>query len=231
MANSSSNAISKDVMLASFPTKIPSIEGQITLKELLRCFTHLIECAQLSVTEYNELNFLFIVVPQNLWNIYTNTPYPADPVNPGAIPPYQAGMPPAQIQLIKDAWNAAKKYHEEHQHMNKALTERFMTILPREHQLGYQAILTRNPNRPFKDTFDYFFNEFATQDEVEIEDNKDEMKKPWKISEGFQVLKQRIQDGLTYAAFAGKPIGADDVLNMMMVVLAHTQLFAREYQD
>ena len=129
MTSSSINTISKDVMLASFLAKILSIEGQIYFKELLRCFTHLIECAQSSVTEYKELNFLFIVVPQNLWNIYTNTPYPADPVNPGSIPPYQAGMPPAQIQLIKDAWHAAKKYHEEHQHMNKALTERFLSLI------------------------------------------------------------------------------------------------------
>ena len=63
MANSSNGTISKDVMIAGFPPKIPSIEGQITLKELLRVFTHLIACAQSIVTEYNPFNFLFLVVP------------------------------------------------------------------------------------------------------------------------------------------------------------------------
>ena len=140
-------------------------------------------------------------------------------------------MLPVQTQLIKDAWGASKKFHEEHRNMNKALTERFITLLPCHHQLGYQAILACNPNRPFKETFDYFFAEFGMQDEVEIEDNKDEMKKAWSPNKGFQVLKQRIQDGLTYTAFAGKPIGADDTLNMMMVVLARTKLLASEYRD
>ena len=57
------------------------------------------------------------------------------------------------------------------------------------------------------------------------------MKKAWHPREGFQILKQRIQDGMTYASFAGKPIGSDDALNMMMVVLAKTRLFSREYQE
>ena len=36
---------------------------------------------------------------------------------------------------------------------------------------------------------------------------------------------------MTYASFASKPIGADDALNMLMVVLARTRMFAREYQE
>ena len=44
MMTGSNNTISKDVILAGFPAKIPSIEGLIRLKELLRAFTHLIEC-------------------------------------------------------------------------------------------------------------------------------------------------------------------------------------------
>ena len=88
--------------------------------------------------------------------------------------------------------------------------------------------MTHDPSRRFKVTFNHFYNEFGQTDEVEIEDNKENMKKPWHPREGFQVLKQQIQDGMTYASFASKPIGADDALNM--VVLARTRLFAREYQ-
>ena len=228
MANSSNGTISKDAMIAGFPPKIPSIEGQTTLKELLRVFTHLIACAQSTVTTYNPFNFLFLVVPFTLWNIYSNTPYPTPPIQPGTVPPYQQGMTPVQTQFIKDAWGATKKFYEEDQNMNEALTERFLSILPVPHQLGYQAILTRDPNKKFEATFNHFFNEFGQEDEVEIEDNKETMKKAWHPREGFQILKQRIQDGMTYASFASKPIGANDALNMLMVVLARTRMFARE---
>ena len=40
------------------------------------------------------------------------------------------------------------------------------------------------------------------------------MKKNWHMKDGFQVLKQRIMDGMIYVAFAGKPISNDDALNM-----------------
>ena len=231
MTTGSSNTIGKDAMIAGFPSKIPPIDGQITLKELLRVFTHLIACAQSTVTEYNPLNFLFLVVPNSLWTIYSNDPYPASPIHPGTVPPYQPNMTPAQTQFVKDAWGAGKKFHEEDQHMNKALTERFLSLLPGPHKRGYATIMTRNPNQRFEGTFNHFFNEFGLEDELEIEDNRDIMKGKWHPSEGFQILKQRIQDGMTYAAFASKPIGADDALNMMMVVIARTKLFAREYQE
>ena len=40
--------------------------------------------------------------------------------------------------------------------MNKALTERFMSLLPTEYQLSYNKILIHDPNRIFKDTLNYF---------------------------------------------------------------------------
>ena len=69
MANSTNQTISKDAMISGFLPKIPSIEGSITLKEVLRIFTHIIACAQSIVTAYNTYNFLFLVVPATLWNI------------------------------------------------------------------------------------------------------------------------------------------------------------------
>ena len=36
---------------------------------------------------------------------------------------------------------------------------------------------------------------------------------------------------MTYSSFASKPIGADDALNMILIVLARTTLFARECQE
>ena len=69
MATNTHQTISKDAMIASFLAKIPPIEGAVALKELLRVFTHLIACAQSTVTVYNMYNFLFLVVQGTIWNI------------------------------------------------------------------------------------------------------------------------------------------------------------------
>ena len=80
--------VSKDAMRAGFPLKITSVQGEITLKNLLKTFKHPIECAQSCVTTYTLLNFLYMVVPETLWQHYSQVAYPRKPVQPGGNPPY-----------------------------------------------------------------------------------------------------------------------------------------------
>ena len=88
MSNSATTTISKESIVAGFPAKIPSIRGEITLKELLRVFRHLIVCSQSTITGHDPLNFLYLVVPATLWGLYSAAAYPQAPGNPGSIPPY-----------------------------------------------------------------------------------------------------------------------------------------------
>ena len=104
-------------------------------------------------------------------------------------------------------------------------------MLPSAHQLRYAEVMTRKPNPRFKDTFAHFYTEFDQKGGVEVETNKEDMKKAWHPSKWFQVPKQRIQDGCTYAAFISKQISNKDALNMLTVVITRTSLFAREYKD
>ena len=133
--------------------------------------------------------------------------------------------------MIKDHWAVSKKYFEEDQNMNKALTERFLELMPAAQRQGYKDILIGDPNRRFEDTFAYFYDNYGQEDEIEIENNKDKMKAEWHPRDGFEVLKQRIKDGMMYAAFSNKPISSDDALNMMMVVITRTRLFSTQYQE
>ena len=231
MSATISATITKEAMTAGFPARIPKIEGDITLKELLRVFQHLIACAQLTVTAYHAMNFLYLVVPAELWPLYSNAAYPQAPGNPGTIPPYHQNNTPLQNEVIKQAFLSARKHYEEFISMNRALTERFLTLIPNEYVAGYNEVLVRDPNRVFGDTLNYFYTEYGQEDEIEIEENKEAMKAPWHPREGFQILKQRITDCCTYATFAGKPISDEDALNVLLVVIARTRLFARDYQE
>ena len=228
--SNSHQTISKEAMLAGFPSAVPAITGEISPMELLRLFRHLIECAQSTTTAYHELNFLFLVVPPSVWPVYSNGPRPTPPQRPGTNPAYVQGNA-IQNQMIKDNWAVCKKYYEEDQNMNKALTERFLDLVPAAQRQGYKDILIGDPNRRFEDTFAYFYDNYGQEDEIEIENNKDKMKADWHPRDGFEVLKQRIKDGMMYAAFSNKPISSDDALNMMMVVITRTRLFSTQYQE
>ena len=85
-----------------------------------------------------------------------NNNNPQAPGNSGMIPSYHPQNIALQTKVIKQAWLVAKKHYEEYQKMNKALTERFMSLLPTKYQLGYNKILTRDPNRIFEDTLNCF---------------------------------------------------------------------------
>ena len=195
MSTANIATIAKEAMAASFPARIPAIEGEITFKELLRVFRYLIVCAQSVVTSHQTLNFLYLVVPTELWALYSATAYPQAPGNPGTIPPYHQNDTDLQNEVIKQAFLVAKKHYDEYLNMNKALTNKFMCLLPIKYQQGYNEILTRDPNCIFGEMLNYFYTEYGQEDEVEIEENKEQMKKPWHPRDGFQLLKQQVLDG------------------------------------
>ena len=72
-------------------------------------FRHLIESAQLTITAYYELNFLFLVAPPSVWPIYSNGPRSTPQIRPDTNPPYIDGNA-VQKQMIKDLWAVNKKY-------------------------------------------------------------------------------------------------------------------------
>ena len=115
--------------------------------------------------------------------------------------------------------------------MNKVLTERFLSLVPQEHRTTYKVTLSSNPNKRFGDTFQLFYEQFGIEDEMEIETNKEEMKRPWSLAEGFEALKTRFNDGIAYASFANQPISVIDALNMLLMVLVKTGNFQQQYED
>ena len=68
--------------------------------------------------------------------------------------------------------------------MNKALTERFLSIFADEHRRGYNTTIISNPNRTFGNTFSHFYEQCGIRDEAEIEQNRDDMRKPWNVADG-----------------------------------------------
>ena len=115
--------------------------------------------------------------------------------------------------------------------MNKALIERFLALTPHEHRTTYNVSLIRDPNRRFGVTFQHFYDQFGVKDELELERNRDEMKTIWSLLEGFELLKNRSNDGIAFAAFANQPISPEDALNMLLTVIVKTGIFQIQYEE
>ena len=115
--------------------------------------------------------------------------------------------------------------------MNKALTNRFLSIFDNEHWRGYNATIVSDPNRTFGNTFAHFYEQFGIRDKAEIEKNRNDMRKPWNIADGWEVLKYQFDDGIAYAVFADAQINAADALNMLISVLLKTGVFKAQYEE
>ena len=186
MASFLYHSTSKEEMITGFPPQVAGNTGDPPRRELLRVFRHMIECAQLQMTNYCILNWLFLVVPANTWTIYPSTsPYPDPPGFPGDALSYNNGGRNTQNATIRDQWQLNNKNWVEDLNMNKVLTERFLALIPHEHRTTYKVSLIRDPNRRFGVTFQHFYDQFGVKDELELERNRDEMKTIWSLSEGL----------------------------------------------
>ena len=83
---SAATIISKETMTAGFLPTIQSITGTPNLGDLFRAYHCLMYCTQSQFTVYHALNWLFLVVPPNMWNMHSVDAYRTAPANPGLAP-------------------------------------------------------------------------------------------------------------------------------------------------
>ena len=121
--------------------------------------------------------------------------------------------------VIRETWQSQQKYYAECMHMNKSPTDRFLSIFANKHRRGYNATIVSDLNRKFGNTFAYFYKQFGIRDKAEIEQNRDDMRKPWNIADGWEVLKDQFDDGIAYAVFADATINAAEAFNILISVL------------
>ena len=169
-----------------------------------------------------------------MWQYYTSDApdqYPAPPTYPGDASPYDDNSSAVANTGIRETWQSQQKDFPECMHMNKALTERFLSIFANKHRRGYNATIVSDPNRTFGHTSAHFYEHFGIRDEAEIEQNRNKMRKPWNIADGWEVLKDQFYDGIAYAVFADAKISAANVLSMLISVLVKTRVFQAQYEE
>ena len=112
MASNVYQATSKESMVAGFPATIQGIIGEPTQHELLRVFRNMITCYQSHVTNYCDLNWLFLLVPHNMWQYYTSDGpdhYPSPQTYPGDAPQYDDNSFTVSSTVIRETWQSNQK--------------------------------------------------------------------------------------------------------------------------
>ena len=229
---SSARITSKEDMIRGFPTRPPPIVGEPNMREFLRIWNYLAKCAQSHTTPVNKLNWLFAVVPQDMWPNYDTDPYPAKPPDPGNIQRITMGQDPAYNQLYKAQHEVQLKNYTEWLNINKALVETFLSLIdPTFRQIYEKTQLIRDPNKSFEDVFGHFFQKYVDDDVGDTKKNLDEMKTPWDPRDGFEALEVKIDNGMVYAAFAERPLSDSDVMDKALFNILETGLFTEEMKS
>ena len=57
------------------------------------------------------------------------------------------------------------------------------------------------------------------------------MRKPWNVADGWEVIKDRFDDGIACAVFADATISAADALIMLISVIVKMRVFQTQYEE
>ena len=232
MAGSLHTVSTKEQLTAGFPTIVPAITGDVTLKEIIRVWQHIKGCAQRTETNFDAQNFLYVVLPPGLWPYFSTRPYPAAPIDPGPNPSYHGGADATENTTIRDLWQLNHKYHEEHKHINIALVDRFLKLLPHAHRVAFESNqLTTNPKLSFLEVFDHFWEHFGIATEEELIENTAQLLNPWQPHEGMESLIERFDQAQIYAFFAKNQMDDRTIINYFLAVVKKTGRYTRSYED
>ena len=78
-------------------------------------------------------------MPTELWPYFSTRLQPADPQDQAENPSYNDSEGTTHSTTIRDVWQLEKKKYEEFKHMNRALADRLLFLLPEEYKRYFIA--------------------------------------------------------------------------------------------
>ena len=220
-------------MKANFPPKPSPVIGRPNLQELVRLLHYIIQCAQTHQSTISPaMNLLYVAVPPEVYEQYTQEPYPA------ASYPYPAEVPPVPDYAMAQDDNDRARITAQHAadlktrqdviNMNNALTDTFLSLFEPTYRASYERQRTRAPNAVFRNVFQHFLTTYGRTTADERWANKERMAADWTPSDGFESLIDRINQGIQYAFFAFHPIQDHEIVDIAERVLTRCGLYPEE---
>jgi hypothetical protein len=115
--------------------------------------------------------------------------------------------------------------------MNGALSNAFLTNLPKAIHETYKPICMKQPNTVFLHMFNWFITKYGRTTTKDRKENWQRMATTWHPSKGFERLTMHLFIGASYASAARYPMDNRDVIDVGLHLIKHCGMYAEEYKN
>jgi len=115
--------------------------------------------------------------------------------------------------------------------MNAALSNVFLTNLPKATHETYEPICMKQPNTVFLHMFDWFITKYGKTTTKDQEENRQRMAADWHPADGFKPLATRLFIGASYASAARYPMDDCDVIDISLRNIKRCGMYSEEYKN
>lgn len=219
----------QEAMEAKFPAIDDTLRivGDPNLPKMFNLQKHMIRCARTHRSPLTSANMMFLVLNQQLFANYSTDDYPTemdDYPDVGATPNYDTATNANERATIKDQWQYGAMLHNDAKNMNAALIARFLQYIEPTYAEAWDNHCTDNSlgSPTYLEMYQFFLDEYGDSDSNDRTANLERMKQPWDPTNGFEKLLHQLHDGIEYAVYAGRPLDADDVVDMAEQLILKT---------
>lgn len=222
-------------MKAAFPTAPEQIHGIPTLASLIDLMLHMCRCAQTHKTPAStRMNMLFCAASPSLYSYFTTEAYPTNffpfPAEVEAVPDFSSCDTDNERETLKSTHALARKTRADIVTMNAALSDVFLSQLPKSIRETYEPIRMKQPNTVFLHMFDWFIGKYGKTTTEDREENRKRMAADWQPSDGFEPLATRLFIGASYASAARYPMEERDIIDIGLRVIKRCGMYSEEYK-
>ena len=190
---STTNETSLTSMKAAFPAVPDPIQGIPTLASLNNLMLYICRYSHTQKTLASAtMNMLFCAASPDLYSFFTTELYPMAyfpfPKEVNAVPDFSACMSDNERETLNTTNARDCKTRADIVTMNAALSNVFLTNLPKAICETYKPICMKEPTTVFLHMFNWFIIKYDKTTTEDREQNQQQMAANWHPSEGFEPL-------------------------------------------
>ena len=132
---------------------------------------------------------------------------------------------------IKNTWEYKEKQANNCKEMNKALIERFLSLLDNHYHIKFTREFIKNQSVPFKEVFIYYTEQYGSTDGDNQLENQQRMLAEWHPSQRFHIQVNQLKEGLLNGSMIGAPIDNKRTVNIRLKCTKQCGLFSTAYGE
>ena len=216
-------------MKESFPSMPPVTDSTPTLKSLLACLQHIINCAQSFRITGQPLGLLNIAIPAPAYVLYTADAYPARTNSPGERPFYAPNAGSIARLNTENLFAIAYRQHHDERTMDSLLIDRLYAMLGIERAQDLRDAVVALADPTFLQVYDQAVALWGIATPFSRDENRKSLKADWHEIDGMAKLWRQIKTAVSYAVYARQPIPPEQIVDAALICINRTQAYKQDY--